>query len=254
MPATGFCDIFQNDRNFWTIRAIEKVPAVSESRYSALSSDIRVITVIPGTGWQQPRENEDWLTLKKREREWASITEIGRKLTIYLTYGCFFFYLVFFFLLLCFCWCVLWFFLLFFLLFLDFINDDDFSTDLCHLWPESSLVPCTSSWLWRWWRRLLQPVGHHIVQWLGEQRQTQIMLSLNLQDSDQRVPQCSISSQCCTIPGWNLLQFFDDKVLKCLCANTKKNAAKNKDNGRTFTWNEITPEELSGLITLHGSL
>lgn len=30
--------------------------------------------------------------------------------------------------------------------------------------------------------------GRHIVQWLGEQRQTQMMLSLNHQNSDQREP------------------------------------------------------------------
>lgn len=37
-------------------------------------------------------------------------------------------------------------------------------------------------------------------------------------------------------------------MLKCLCANTRKNAAKNKDNGRTFTWNEITPKNYLGLL------
>lgn len=54
--------------------------------------------------------------------------------------------------------------------------------------------------------------------------------------------------------GVDLSDFFVDEVLKCLCANTNKNAVKNNEKGKKIDWNEITPEELQkylGLFTLH---
>lgn len=38
--------------------------------------------------------------------------------------------------------------------------------------------------------------------------------------------------------------FLDDDILKLLCENTNKNAAKNKQKGKTFAWMEITLKEL----------
>ncbi|ROI62454.1 Chimeric ERCC6-PGBD3 protein [Anabarilius grahami] len=45
-------------------------------------------------------------------------------------------------------------------------------------------------------------------------------------------------------------QYFDDKVLKILCENTNKNAVRNLERGRKFTWAEICPEEMKKYIGL----
>ncbi|ROI96440.1 PiggyBac transposable element-derived protein 4 [Anabarilius grahami] len=45
-------------------------------------------------------------------------------------------------------------------------------------------------------------------------------------------------------------QYFDDKVLKILCENTNKNAERNLERGRKFTWAEICPEEMKKYIGL----
>lgn len=97
---------------------------------------------------------------------------------------------------------------------------------------------------------MLLTAGHHVAQWLGKRRQKRMMLFVNLQGSDQREPPLNAVQS----PGEIFANFFVDEVLKCLCANTNKNAAKNNEKGENFYWNEITPEEQQkylGLFTLH---
>lgn len=44
--------------------------------------------------------------------------------------------------------------------------------------------------------------------------------------------------------------FFDAEVLRLLCANTNKKAARNKERGRKFQWRDITVEELKKFLGL----
>lgn len=147
---TGF---FSTYRNFWAVHTIEKMATVSESRGSALSIEIRFI--IPGTGWTQPCENEGWLTEKR-------VSKYNRN-----------FFLSFSF----FCWGGV-----------DFIHS-------CWGLQQGSVpfvaqIEAGAMYIRKAVELVVMPLaaGRHIVQWLGEQRQTQMMLSLNHQGSDQREP------------------------------------------------------------------
>lgn len=81
--------------------------------------------------------------------------------------------------------------------------------------------------------------SRHIIQWLGEQRQTRMMLSLTHQRSDQKEIPVFYPSQCCTIARWFSPFFF----LWWPPYTLAQNATKIKEKGKTFAWKEITPEE-----------
>ncbi|CAI5678208.1 unnamed protein product [Oreochromis niloticus] len=66
----------------------------------------------------------------------------------------------------------------------------------------------------------------------------------------KRIPGVQPPLNAAQSPGEIFSKFFDDEVLKCLCENTNKNAAKKKENGKTFAWKEITPEELQKYLGL----
>uniref|UniRef100_A0A667XDB9 PiggyBac transposable element-derived protein domain-containing protein n=1 Tax=Myripristis murdjan TaxID=586833 RepID=A0A667XDB9_9TELE len=51
-------------------------------------------------------------------------------------------------------------------------------------------------------------------------------------------------------PGEIFSHFFDAEVLKILCINTNKNAARNLQRGRKYSWTEITPEEMKKYLGL----
>lgn len=55
-----------NYRNSWSISSIKRSPMIPESSNSALFINICIITVIPGTLLQQPREGKGW-----ENSEWA---------------------------------------------------------------------------------------------------------------------------------------------------------------------------------------
>lgn len=42
--------------------------------------------------------------------------------------------------------------------------------------------------------------------------------------------------------------FFDAAVFRLLCENTNKNAARNMEQGRKFSWAKISPDEMRRLI------
>uniref|UniRef100_A0A673I8T7 PiggyBac transposable element-derived protein domain-containing protein n=1 Tax=Sinocyclocheilus rhinocerous TaxID=307959 RepID=A0A673I8T7_9TELE len=45
-------------------------------------------------------------------------------------------------------------------------------------------------------------------------------------------------------------QYFDEEVINILCANTNKNAMRNLERGRKFTWADVYPEEMKKYIGL----
>uniref|UniRef100_A0A672LU74 PiggyBac transposable element-derived protein domain-containing protein n=1 Tax=Sinocyclocheilus grahami TaxID=75366 RepID=A0A672LU74_SINGR len=45
-------------------------------------------------------------------------------------------------------------------------------------------------------------------------------------------------------------QYFDEEVINILCANTNKNAVRNLERGRKFTWADVYPEEMKKYIGL----
>ncbi|XP_016116887.1 piggyBac transposable element-derived protein 4-like [Sinocyclocheilus grahami] len=45
-------------------------------------------------------------------------------------------------------------------------------------------------------------------------------------------------------------QYFDEEVVNILCANTNKNAVRNLERGRKFTWADVYPEEMKKYIGL----
>ncbi len=45
-------------------------------------------------------------------------------------------------------------------------------------------------------------------------------------------------------------QYFDEEFINILCANTNKNAVRNLERGRKFTWADVYPEEMKKYIGL----